>query len=104
MIIVEGPKGRREIPDGEAYGRNERMVGSYKTGDAFAAVTYHSGIPAGDLAAALLKTVGFKSWWDKVHGGECLPCKHRQAAANYVKLMGPDWLARWVNKHKEGTE
>lgn len=105
-IILEGPKGMREIEPGTPYGPGERVVGTTKSFiesknvEDMKKVLGENYIPLGDALAAITSTTGFKKWWDAKHNGECVPCQERQATANYLKFRGPQWLAKWVKDNK----
>lgn len=107
MVILKGPEGVRLVPCNKTYRLlpNENIVGSATLFDKAKHEEQSEieklGITGlGDAAAAIIKTTGFKDWFNKMHGGECLPCKQRQAALNYFQFKGPKWLSKWVNKSK----
>ena len=112
MIIIKGPNGIREVKAGVPYRLEvgEKIAGSYKTRingveiDEVTTVAKSSAIGAGDLIAAITGSTGFKRWWHEKHRGECMPCKRRQATANYLRAQGPAWLKTWVDKNKEKDE
>ncbi len=106
MIIIDGPNGRRLVPENTPYrlSPGERIAGSTKlapTETELEKFAEENKVGMGDLVAKVLDDVGFKEWWDKKHGGECAPCKQRQATLNYIKFKGPEWLSRWVKGESE---
>ena len=64
-------------------------------------IAQENRIPVGDMIAKLFDTVGFKDYWNEKHGGECAPCKQRQATLNYIKFRGPKWLSEWVKEDEK---
>ena len=82
---------------------DERVIGSAKEiqRDKFDRLAREHTVGVGDLMASLTGSTGFKAWWKKLHKGECLPCKKRQAALNYLTFQGPEWLTAWVKEHKD---
>ncbi len=106
MILIDGPNGKREVEEGMAFrlGKSEHIVtnpnyrhqGSLIELDKLANT---NEIGVGSLIAAVTESTGFKKWWDEKHGGECIPCKKRQATLNYIKFQGPQWLSKWVKKN-----
>ena len=114
MVILRGPQGVRLVSCGEPYRLqpNEQIVGSASLVDAAKSTEAYKKqqsildqaqltIGAGDLIAAVTGSIGFKKWWDEKHGGSCLPCKRRQAVANYLQIRGPEWLRGWVKKNAD---
>ncbi len=106
-IITElklvGPDGERVVPQNTPYvlKAGEKLVGtvmSYR--GEIHDMAEDNKIGAGDLVAAITTSTGFKKWWDKQHGGECLPCKERVATLNYIKFKGPKWLTKWIKGNK----
>ena len=114
MVILRGPQGVRLVNCGEPYRLqpDEQIVGSASLVDAAKNTEAQKRqqailddaqltIGAGDLIAAVTGSIGFKKWWDEKHGGSCLPCKRKQAVANYLRLKGPAWLMRWVRENAD---
>lgn len=103
VIILKGPTGTRFVNSGERYilGPGEKIIGSARVDDSatIEELAAPAKIGAGDLIVAVTTSIGFKAWWDKKHNGDCLPCKKRQATANYLQFKGPEWLTQWVKEY-----
>ncbi len=109
MILIDGPNGKREVEEGKPYRLEpgERIVGSYrenKQSDKLDYIAKDNEIGVGSLMAAVTESTGFKKWWDEKHGGECIPCKKRQATLDYIKFQGPIWLVSWVKKWVKNSD
>lgn len=108
MIILLGPNGERQIPEntpyrllpGEKVIRGTGRYGTIRESE-LDKLAESNKVGLGDLVASITTSTGFKNWWDEKHGGECAPCKQRQATLNYIKFQGPKWLAGWIKKGKE---
>ncbi len=105
MILIKGPNGTREVPDGLPY---RLEVGESITGvrreqrlDKLDHIAADTKTGAGDLINALTTATGFKQWYNKAHRGECMPCARRQAALNYFQFKGPQWMHDWIESKKE---
>lgn len=103
-ITLTGPNGDRHVPDGKPYqlAKGERVTGSTKETrlDVLDHIGKKQKTGVGDLLNRITTETGFKHWWRKYNRGQCMPCQRRQAALNYFKFRGPDWLHNWV----EGTQ
>jgi len=104
-VLLRGPKGERVIPDNTEYRflPGERLVGVANISRDYVELeqlAHDNKIGIGDMTAKIFETTGFKDWWDEKHGGECAPCKKRQATLNYIKFQGPKWLSNWVKGDK----
>ena len=103
-IIISGPKGDRHVAAGKPYKLEpgERVSGSTKEQrlDVLDHIGSHKQVGVGDLLNRITTETGFKRWWQTANKGKCMPCQRRQAALNYFKFKGPDWLHDWV----EGTK
>ena len=108
MIYITGPQGNRQVLSGVPYklGPGEQITGGTvnERDNALDIAVKGTRTGVGDLINAVTKSTGFKSWWKKLHKGECLPCKKRQATLNYLKFQGPEWLSNWVKEHKDKGE
>jgi len=106
MILLKGPEGERTVPVNTPYRLlpGERVVGLASADSAhieLEQLAHDNEVGLGDMVAKMLDSAGFKEWWDEKHGGECAPCKQRQATLNYIKFQGPKWLAAWIKKGEE---
>ncbi len=105
MIIIKGPKGTREVRDGLPYRLNEgeaiTAIRREKRLDTFDHIADSEKTGVGDLINAVTTATGFKQWYNKAHRGKCMPCERRQAALNYFKFKGPQWVHDWIESKKE---
>jgi len=103
MIVIQNQETQEEIliKNGERYYPPWKAVRSVPDAKIIDSLTDEHKIALGNTAAKILKTIGFKAWWDKKHGGSCRKCQERQAIMNYLKFKGPNWLKNWVDTEEE---
>lgn len=85
-IVLEGPAGKRKVPEGEPY---QRLVGEEIVGVDWdckgaeqrdvEAELERQGVAWGDAIAWVTKRLGVK---------QCAPCKARQEILNHAKELG----------------
>ena len=81
-IIVEGPNGRREIPNGSQLLTGERVIGQTRNLSTALPIIEQSGIPIGDYIAALLKPVAIAL--DKE---DCTTCQGKRLVLNFTTAL-----------------
>ncbi len=114
LIILRGPEGVRFVEQGKPYRLlpgespigttilfNKDPVPHTHTPEEQILDDTQEKIGAGDVLAKVFKETGFTEWWNKNHKGDCLPCKKRQAVANYLQFKGPKWLSEWVKDNAD---
>ena len=80
MIILEGPRGQREVPEGKPYRKlpGEKVMGSRQHVIGLLEQARSSeGLGVGDLIAAGTKLVGIQP---------CAPCSKRQRRWNQYRI------------------
>ncbi len=107
MIVIKNAKGdTRTVADGIGYRLEEGeniVPGGIKEKriDKIDTIATDNKMGVGDLVNYITTRTGFKKWWNWMHRRNCLPCQKRQAALNYIKIKGPEWVVKELAKLKK---